>query len=281
MTSVLISGANGFIGSSLGNELRARGHEVHELSHDQGDIAESSTLEHAPPVKHVFHLAGRSFVPDSWTDPDAFIRTNVLGTMNVLEFCRRHGARLTFVSAYLYGAPETLPVSETAVPKPNNPYALSKYLAEQACSFYAKYYGIHIVVIRPFNVYGPGQKKHFLIPEIIKQVRDGREIRVKDLAPRRDFVFVDDLVDAVTRTLGGPDGYQVFNVGSGASVSVQELVNVIQRVAGTRLAVVCEGTIRPNEIDDVYADIRAARRSLGWTPSCRLEQGVERVLAAQ
>jgi nucleoside-diphosphate-sugar epimerase len=258
--------------------LRLRGHEVEELSGRDGDIAEPATLSRVGQVRHVFHLAGRTFVPDSWKDPLGFQRVNVLGTANVLEFCREHGARLTFVSAYLYGVPERLPVSEACVPRPNNPYALSKHMAEQVCAFYAAHHGIDVTVIRPFNIFGPGQKAHFLIPQIVGQVRQRQTVHVKDLAPRRDFIYIDDLVDAVVKTLRGPSGYNVFNIGSGSSLSVRELIAAIQSVAGTELPVISEAEVRSNEIDDVYADTSKAQGLLGWTPNITFQQGIEKMI---
>src|SRR5438309_10915379 len=278
MANILVTGAGGFIGRALCQSLRWRGHKVSELSSRNGDIADRTTLSHVGSADHVFHLAGRTFVPDSWKDPLGFHRVNVLGTENVLEFCRNCGARLTFISAYLDGVPERLPVSEACAPQPNNPYALSKYLAEQVCAFYAAHHGIAVTVIRPFNIFGPGQKAHFLIPQIVGQVREGRTIRVKDLSPRRDYIYIDDLVEALAKTLDGPQGYNVVNIGSGSSFSVRELITVIQSVARTELEVVEEGKIRPNEIDNVYADIGKARVRLGWAPSLTFREGVERMM---
>ena len=103
---------------------------------------------------------------------------------------------------------------------------------------------------------------------------------MRDLAPKRDFVYVDDVVDALLRTLKPPLGYRVFNIGSGVSVSVRELIDIVQRVAGTRLLVFGNDDVRPNEIDDVYADITAARTELGWWPAVRLEDGLARLLSA-
>ncbi|MDO8500602.1 MAG: NAD-dependent epimerase/dehydratase family protein [Gemmatimonadaceae bacterium] len=278
MTSVLVTGAAGFIGGALCRRLKRSGHEVFELTSEHGDIARRETLAGAPAARHVFHLAGRTFVPDSWLDPAGFQRTNVLGTANVLEYCRTHGARLTFVSAYLYGAPERLPVSEDVIPRPNNPYALSKYLAEQSCAFYASCYGTSVTVIRPFNIFGPGQPDIFLIPQIIRQIREKRAIRVSDLAPRRDFVYLDDFVDALVRTLNFASGYQVINIGSGRSLSVRDVIETVQDVAGTHLPIETDGETRRGEINDVYADIAKASALLEWTPKLTFRQGIERML---
>jgi GDP-4-dehydro-6-deoxy-D-mannose reductase len=179
----------------------------------------------------------------------------------------------------LYGLPDCLPVNEICIPKPNNPYALSKYLAEQMCEFYATHHGIHVTVIRPFNLFGPGQKEHFLIPHIVNQVMARRAIHVMDPEPRRDYIYIDDLVDALLRTMGrAGGGYNVFNIGSGSSLSVREMISVIQSVARTELSVVSSGEGRCNEIDDVYADIDKAQTELGWAPCLTFVQGIEKLM---
>ena len=278
MAKLLVTGSDGFIGRALCQNLRARGHDVVGLTRHEGDIADAATFDRVGAVDHVMHLAGRTYVPDSWKDPAGFHNTNILGTANARDFCRTRGARCTYVSSYLYGVPERLPVSETCTPRPNTPYALSKFLAEQICAFYVEHHGVDVTAIRPFNVFGPGQKPHFLIPQIILDVIAQRPIRVKDLAPRRDYVYLDDLIDALVKTLDAPAGYNLCNIGSGVSLSVSESIDIIQSVAGSNLQVVCDGVVRPNEINDVYADISRARSLLDWSPRLSFREGIERMM---
>lgn len=249
------------------------------LARGAGDIADPKTLAGIEAVDHVFHLAARTFVPDSWKDNVGFMRTNVMGTANVLDYCRRVSAHLTFVSAYLYGKPERLPIAEDATPKPNNPYALSKYLAEQLCEFAARHDGLAITVVRPFNIYGPNQPDHFLIPTIVRQVKARGDIQVKDLAPRRDYLHIDDLIRLLLATQSGEqNSYRVVNAGSGESHSVKEIIDIAQDAAGTKLTVVDEGQARYEELDDVRADISAGKREFGWTPQIPLRAGIERLI---
>lgn len=280
MKNILVTGAGGFIGRRLVNFLRDAGHSVHALGSEGGDIADPATLRRfdAFPVDFVFHLAGRTYVPDAWREPADFQRVNVIGALNVMELCRAKRIPLTYVSAYLYGIPSTLPVKETDRIEPNNPYALSKSLAESLCRFYAEYFAVPVTIIRPFNIYGPGQKAHFLIPEILAQVKAGKSIHLKDLSPRRDYLYVDDLVDALIRTLDSKLGCHVYNIGYGSSFSVAEIVKAIQSVAGTSLPVVSENAPRQNEILDVYADIGKAMRELHWHPRHSLEEGINTMI---
>jgi GDP-4-dehydro-6-deoxy-D-mannose reductase len=279
LARLLVTGASGFIGVPLVRALEA-GNEIKALRRADGDIALSGTLAGIGHVDHVFHLAGRSFVPDSWSDPASFVHTNVGGTTAVLDFCRRVGASMTFVSAYVYGQPDRLPIDETHPARPNNPYAMSKYLAEEVCAFYASQFGVRTTVVRPFNIYGPRQAGHFLIPTVVRQLKEGGPIRVLDLAPRRDYLYVDDLVDLLVRTFApNQSGYNVVNAGSGSSVSVGELVDILQTIAGTSLEVLTEDKPRHQELNDVRAAVAKARDCFGWTPQTSLEDGLQRLLA--
>ena len=279
MAKILVTGAAGFVGRALTRTLTDAGHVVTALTRADGDVSEASTWARLPPIEHVFHLAARSYVPDSFADPAGFVAANVGGTTRALEYCRRHGAHLVFASTSLFGIPQRLPVHEDDSIAPNSPYALSKFLAEQTCAFYAREWQVPVTVVRPFNVFGPGQRGKFLIPLILDQVRKGGEIRLKALAPRRDFVFLDDVVAAFMATMAAPQDYRVFNVGSGVSHSAQEAVDAIQRAAGTRLPVISEEATRPGEIPDVRADISRARAVLGWSPKHTFEEGIARLVA--
>lgn len=281
MNKILVTGASGFIGRALLSRLKARARDVIPVDSAVGDIADREILagfaQHD--IAHVFHLAGKTFVPDSWDDPQAFCQTNVLGTINVLEFCRKNLIPMTYVSAYVYGHPDTLPIGENSAIRPSNPYALTKRLAEEACEFYAGAYNLPVTTIRPFNVYGIGQAKIFLIPAIINQVLGGgEEIAVKDLEPRRDYVYLEDLVTALLATLDEPGGYRIYNIGSGASLSVQEVIDTIQEVAGTRKRIACNNAARTNELMDVVADISKAGSELGWRPETSFRAGIASII---
>jgi len=275
---VLVTGATGFIGRSVTARLTSDGVAFTGLGSADGDVADRATLGRLKGGKYarVVHLAGRSFVPDSWTDTAGFMRTNVGGTESVLEFCRESGAALVFVSGYVYGSSKRQPIREDTPPNPNNPYARSKYLAENSCRSCHERHGVPVTVLRPFNVYGPGQGPRFLVPSILRQVRDGSAIEVHDLAPRRDWVYVDDVAAAIVAAARGPRGFEVYNIGSGASTSVEELIRRIQAVCGTALPVRVIGRPRDNEIADTVADIAKARRELGWSPATALDEGLRR-----
>lgn len=281
MNRILVTGANGFIGRAFVDFLRSRSFEVAGLSSLDGDIADPATMSRVDEkFAHVYHLAGRTFVPDSWDDSFGFYNVNVLGTANVLEYCRRLGVPLTFVSTYVYGHPQSLPIDETAPAKPSNPYALSKYLAERMCEFHASAYGLPVTVIRPFNVYGFGQDKRYLLPLIISQVLNEPVITVNDLLPRRDYVYIKDLVSALYGSLGHANGYQVYNVASGYSLSVGEVIDVVQRVARTDKPVVSREIVRKDDVLDVVGDIGKIRNDYDWFPEYDFMSGIVEMINA-
>lgn len=275
MARVLVTGASGFIGSHLVPQLRADGHEVLETRRESGDVADESVWRSLPGAHVVVHLAAKSFVPDSWDDPAAFMRTNLLGTVAALGYCRAHGARLVFPSSYLYGDPDRIPIPESAALVAKNPYALSKKLAEEACAFYSSTFDVGITILRPFNVYGPAQSDVFLIPSIVKQVETASEIHVKDAAPRRDYVYIRDVVDAFAKALDGGRDLRIYNIGSGVSHSVDEVIRTVQEVWGTSLPVRSQEVRRKDEVMETVANIAFAASSLGWTPQFTLRQGLE------
>jgi nucleoside-diphosphate-sugar epimerase len=183
------------------------------------------------------------------------------------------------LSSYLYGNPESLPISESALLSVNNPYGLSKKLAEESCSFYYNSLAVNTVIIRPFNVYGPGQSTQFLIPMIIEKVNLRKEIEVKDLNPKRDFIFVEDLVNAIIASIKLDTGFHIFNIGSGLSYSVAEIIEHIQRIEGTSLSVKSFAETRPGEILETKADISKAKKILGWSPKWSIESGISQTIS--
>lgn len=164
--TVLLTGASGFLGKRIRKRLVEAGIECVAPSRDTLDVTRAfADFGH---VDTVIHLAARTFVPDSWSQPALFWQVNAGGTINALEYCRRRRASMILVSAYCYGNPDSLPIAEHAPLRPSNPYAFSKVAAEDACRYYAADLGVPSTILRPFNIYGPGQDKRFLVPTVVR-----------------------------------------------------------------------------------------------------------------
>lgn len=274
---ILVTGSKGFIGRHLVQALKNQMYTVYEFDRELGDVTEF-TFDF-PKLDHIVHLASLIFIPASWENPKAFYHTNVMGVVNVLETCRRYKCPLTYISSYVYGQPQYLPVDENHPVHPSSPYNHSKLLAENICGYYAETFSIPVTVFRPVNVYGPGQRGDFLIPKIISQVLDPSidTIEVMDLRPKRDYLFVDDLIEAIIRSFD-QSGFGIFNVSSGKSVSVEEIITTILKVSGITKSYTARNIERPNEIWDVYADHSRFTDRMNWTPKISFKEGIKQCI---
>jgi nucleoside-diphosphate-sugar epimerase len=269
----VVIGANGFLGRRLVHTLRSC-----DLSRSNGfDLMKDSIELHRD--DHVFHLAAETGVPDSWQNPVQFHAINAHGTVRVLDQCRLAQATMTYVGAYIYGAPSALPISEQHPVQANNPYAFSKWMGEEACRWYSTIFAMPVTAIRLFNVFGAGQSNRFLITYVLEQVLDKTTdtIEVQDIGPKRDYLYVDDAIQAMLASVP-ESGFHLFNVGSGVSYSVQQLIDMAQKLAGTAKKVVHSNTKRQNEIPDVVADCSHIFDKCGWQPQTSIEQGISRML---
>ena len=274
---VLVTGATGFIGRHLVAQLENMGKQVVCVSRATGfDV----TRDRLPlkGVTHVFHLAARIGVEEAWRVPIDYLNTNALGVARVIDQCRGR-CSMTFVSAYVYGNPRRLPIRESDPVDVQNPYALSKLLGEQICAFYARFYGVPIVALRPFNVYGPGQDSRSVIPHIVEQFLDSqrRVVLVKDLAPSRDYVYISDAVEGIILASQAASG-SVFNIGSGTTYTVKEIITRVSKLSGIRKPYRAIGQKRAHEIDRTCADIAAFRKAVGWRPEISIDKGLALVV---
>lgn len=288
--NILVTGASGFVGRELCKGLGNEGARVFSFDKETGqDVTDKKQFDHLPSIDLVYHLASILDMRLTNEDPNSTYNVNVLGTLNVLEFCRKYsgtksvhvsskGTKLIHVSSYVYGKPRVLPVREDHVINPNNNYAMSKRLAEMVCEYHNRVYETPIIIARPFNIFGPSQRGDFLIPTIVNQVKQGKDVEVMDLRPKRDFLFIDDFVESLIG-LGKHDvSWGIFNIGSGRSYSVEEIAKTIIKASGKKLNLKSREIERQNEVPDCYADLSRITSAIGWRPKVSLEEGVKRIL---
>jgi nucleoside-diphosphate-sugar epimerase len=246
------------------------------LGHDLGQPSAFQSFLRSG-VETVYHLAARTSVYSSWTDPSAFYLINTAGTQKALEFCRVVGARLFYCSAYIYGTPRYLPIDEDHPVQPSSPYAHSKWLGEEICRFYFHHWQVPVTIVRPFNIFGPGQSPRFLIPSLVEQVVRGDVVRIRSTAPRRDFVYISDFLEACLMLSGTAFEGAVFNIGSGRSASVRDVIVALERLVGQPIRVEETGLLRPDEIMEVAAGCRLIREGR-WRPLISLDEGLDRMV---
>lgn len=296
----IVTGGAGFIGSHLVDRLLADGRHVrvldsfvsggpHNLAHQQdnprlqlvqADIRERDIVAaQMKGAQRVFHLAALADIVPSIQQPDAYYDTNVTGTFNVLQAARAAGVkRLAYAaSSSCYGIPDAYPTAESAEIRPEYPYALTKYLGEQLVLHWGQVYGLPVVSLRFFNVYGPRSRTSGTYGAVfgvfLAQLLAGKPLTiVGDGEQTRDFTYVGDVADAVVSAAESDVQCEAFNVGTGASVSINRLVELL---GAEQTAYIPK---RPGEPDCTCADVSRIQEAVGWKASVPIEEGVRIML---
>ena len=272
---IAVTGSSGFTGKNLVNYLTFLKHDVIKIDTKEGiDVTNYNNLAKIPKFDIIYHLAALSYVPDSYIKPLDFYRVNFNSVLNTLELCRKYNAKYIFVSSYVYGNPKYLPIDENHPVVSFNPYADTKIIGENLCRSYNKYFNLNVMIVRPFNIYGPKQTNNFLIPSILKQAINGR-IELNDPNPKRDLIYIDDLIELYTSLISyNKSSFEIFNAGYGKSYSVREIVKYITDLFSLKIEVNFLNKIRPNEVNDTIADNSKAKRLLNWSPKIDLPEGL-------
>lgn len=305
--TVLVTGADGFIGSHLTERLLVEGANVRAfclynsngslgwldgllpeqrecLDIRLGDIRDRGFVRSAAEgADVVLHLAALIAIPYSYQAPASFVETNVTGTLNVLEAVREAGvARMVHTStSEVYGTPAVLPITEDHPLRGQSPYSATKIAADKLCEAYAMSFEVPVVILRPFNTFGPRQSARAVIPTILTQLLAGcADVLVGNLAARRDFTFVEDTVDGFVRMATADlDPGTVVQLGTGGAISIAELFDACCAVVGVEAtAVVGQERVRPprSEVEVLLSDPSFAQEVLGWSPGVSLEEGLAR-----
>lgn len=276
---VALTGGRGFLGSRLAASL---GDGVVLLD---GDVRKPDTYLGVAGCDAIVHFAAQSNVPQSQRSPAETWDVNVNGTLALLERARASGFRGRIVlvsSAHVYGSPRKTPTDERQPVDPRTPYGASKAACEALGSAYRESYGLDIVAVRPFNVYGPGQAAGFLVPDIFNQLAAGPSLALGDPEPVRDFVHVDDAVRFFRAVLAKPTApAKVLNLGSGQGHSIRAVAALAVRATGMDVTPAFQPSRRrAGETDAFVGDVQAAEHELGWRAEIGLEDGLRRTWAS-
>jgi dTDP-glucose 4,6-dehydratase len=296
--TVLVTGSDGFIGSHLTESLVNSGlYEVKafaqynsfnslgwldkspalaskDLTVVSGDIRDhsfvSKTMEG---IDYVLHLAALIAIPHSYTSPESYVQTNILGTLNLLEAAKANGVSrfLNTSTSETYGTARTVPISEDHPLTAQSPYAATKIAADKLVESFHLSFDMPLVTVRPFNTYGPRQSARAVIPTVISQIASGkRQISLGSTTPTRDFSYVSDTVSGFERILKSTEGVgETFNLGSGFEISIKDLVQLIAEIMKVEIEILSDDSrVRPenSEVERLLADTTKVNKTFGWSP---------------
>ena len=309
--NILITGADGFIGSHLTETLAAAGANVTALAQynsfgkigwlddlpgdlkpkiniQAGDICDPHLIRNLVNGNEiVFHLAALIGIPYSYVSPQSYIETNVGGTLNVLEACRNNrGVKLVHTStSEVYGTAIFTPISETHPLQAQSPYSASKIGADHLVQSYQNSFDVDAVILSPFNPYGPRQSERAVIPTIIRQLLDPecKTIKLGSIDPVRDFNYIDDTVNAflTLSTSHNARVGQVYNVGSGRGISVEKTIKLLMDITGIKKPIEAEKKrIRPvkSEVHELIADATKLKKDSNWQSKTSLQDGLTKTV---
>ncbi len=303
---VLITGADGFIGSHLCELLHAKGYKIRALSYYNsfnfwgnleqiaclrdievvsGDLRDAFFCDKiCAGVDYIFHLGALIAIPYSYLAPQSYVDTNIQGTLNMLEAAKRHHAAkfIHTSTSEVYGTALYAPIDEQHPLQPQSPYSASKIAADMLAISYFNAFELPVIVARPFNAYGPRQSARAIIPTIITQILSGaKTLRLGDLSPVRDLNFVEDTCEGFVSLLESKDYGQVFNIGSGVGVSMREVADMIMRLIGVNVGIeLDESRVRPqnSEVFKLLCDSSKIQKATSWRSKISLEEGLKRTI---
>ena len=309
---VVVTGADGFIGSHLVERLVSAGAEVTALSyynsfgtagwldqlHDpamrrainvvNGDIRDPYFVSHlCENAELVFHLAALIAIPFSYVAPQSYVDTNISGTLNILEAARRHGTQrvLHTSTSEVYGTAIFTPITEEHPLQGQSPYSASKIGADHMAEAYARSFDLPVAILRPFNTFGPRQSERAVIPTVIRQILDDScaEVQLGDLTPVRDFNYVEDIADAFIRLAlcERVDIGTAYNAGSGHSVTIAEMVELVEQCIGIKKPIKTETQRRRpknSEVFELIADAQKLNSVSGWKSDTSFQSGLSRTI---
>jgi len=275
-----ITGSTGFIGKYLLKCLESDGHAVRPLD-DYVHPRTPISVKRAYPetLDWVLHLGAATSISAAFDDPRGTYRQNVESTQAALDIALNCRARFLYMSSYVYGHPEYLPIDESHPVRALNPYMESKLAGEDICRRFADENGLDVIILRGFTFYGPGQTGPQLIASVLESIEHNKPVVVKDPSPQRDYLFIDDLGRLIDRVIiSDKPGVHVYNIGGGKPYRNLDVARMIVTAAGNPVRIEVVGEPRQNDVTVCYAAIDKARDDFGWHPETSLEDGIQACL---
>jgi len=275
-----LTGSSGFLGSAIPMHLKDNGDNVIILD----SLVHPNMIEASVPeikwLDWVLHFGATKSIEASFENPVDIYRRNMHSTMAALDIAISRNARFLYMSSYVYGKPQYLPVDEKHPTYVLNPYMGSKLLGEQICYQLHQCLDLSVLILRGFTFYGPQQKDDQLIPSMIESIRNNRPIVVRDPKPERDYLYISDflrLIDIIVHS--DYSGFEIYNVGGGMPYKNIEVAQMANKLAGNPVPIHIEGKVRRNDVAACYSNIEKVKRDFKWKPKVDLPSGLHDCLS--
>ncbi len=288
MDEILITGSSGFLGNHLVNSMQKyqkiigwsnnkQENKSMKFRHTKIDLR-TKNISIKSKISSIIHLAAVSDVKYCNENPSLCFDINISGTKKMLEICRKKDVNFIFAStSHIYGQPKKNPITEKEITKPNSIYSTSKIIGENLCESYAKTYGLNITILRFFSLYGPNAPKHNVVHNIISQYLTNSKIKIGNLKPKRDFLYIDDAIRAIEIVNANQKGFQIFNVGSEKSFSIKTIYNKIEKIMKKKKNIEVDiSKIRKNDILEMRSNCSNIRKAHCWKPEISLDIGLKK-----
>jgi len=285
LKKILITGSSGFIGKNLVESLLSE-YEIIGLSKKQKNSKSEHVTKDISKItskdfKNIFcviHLAAITDLKVCKDFPDQCIATNVLGTQKILEAARKNNCKVIYAStSHVYGIPKKLPINETISTSPTSMYAGSKLAGEILCESYHKQFDMDISIVRIFSVYGPESSNHYVIPNIVAQLKNSNKIKLGNINSRRDFIFISDVISAFRIILNNINGFNVYNVGTEKSYSIKQICKKFEKLHGKKIII--KSNLKQNtklDAKNIVCDATKLKK-LGWKSKISLDEGLKKM----
>jgi UDP-glucose 4-epimerase len=274
---ILLTGYSGFIGTNLISKFSNSYYFVtlNPINQTRIDILKKDELNDLEEVDAIIHLAAKTSISNSISNPYEVYYTNIVGTLNVLDYAVKKDVKnIINLSTFVYGIPKYMPIDEVHPVNPHAPYNKSKIISEKLCEYYSKDNDLNIVTLRPFNIYGPKQKSSFISIAIQKMFRH-ELVKLSKPGTQRDFLYIDDFLDLIAKILiDFPKGYNVYNVGYGQSFRLEKIIEILETITNIKINTEYDSSIRLDDIIEMRADIDKVKKKFNWEPKTCLKEGL-------
>ena len=276
-----ITGHNGMVGKSVSDYLSNCKYTIVKLDKITRNWKSQNkySRECSDDLSWILHLGAKTSIQESWDNPILTHSNNFESTLIALKIAKISKASFLYISSYVYGYPEYLPIDEKHPVKSVNPYMGSKIIGEILCQQFCEHFNIPLIILRPFYIYGKAYKPGRLISDLINAIKSGNEIVINDPHAKRDYLYIDDFNTLIYKIISHNSiKTGVYNVGFGISYTNLEVAKIASELSNDKSQIIIKSSLRPNDIQDCSVDVSVVKKTFSWNPTFSLLNGLKQII---